>query len=164
MSLKWDFSEFNEFADRLSNVAKFKSYIEEATDEIAKVLLEMLRKYTPVKSGNLRSGWNANYTIVQTATGFQVKLTNKATNAKGYQYGYDVNDGHYSYNQYNVGGSPYEVKHRTPKIYTVEGANTSSTYVFGHFFVEKAVVETRGLLDSIIYAQLEKWFRWCCNG
>jgi hypothetical protein len=162
MKIKWDITEWMDFGERLASVAKFEEQMEKATQEIAKKLHTMLIRNTPVDTGTLSAFWqtgeNYAYTVQQLKSGFKVTLTNTAT------YALSVNDGHYSHNQYNKGGTPYVVKNRTPKLYSVDGAMTDETFVFGHFFVEKSIVETEDKLEKIIRPMLEAWWRWCCGG
>lgn len=162
MKVRYEFDELWEFRERLENFAKFNEFMKQATQELAKVLHQMLMTYTPFKTGKLWNGWNSNenwsYIVRQEKNGFSVKLTNDV------EYALSVNDGHYSHNQYNKGGEPYVVKNRTPKIYTISEANKDDTFVFGHFFVEKSVVETESKMEEAIYPVLEKWWSWCCSG
>lgn len=161
MKLKWDFEELYDFADNVGNVSKFESYCINLTKELAKVLHDMLFATTPVKTGNLCAGWgnseNYAYIVKRETEGFVVDLVNKE------EYALYVNDGHYSYNQYNVGGRPYVVKHRT--VPYTQG-KSARTFVFGHFFVEKSIVQLKSsdALEKVLYKELEKWFRWCVNG
>lgn len=161
MKLNWDFHELYDFANRIGNVPKFEDTCKKLVQELAKVLHDMLYYETPVKTGNLCSGWdtaeNYTYTVKKVKRGYEVELKNEVP------YALSVNDGHYSYNQYNVGGSPYVVKNRTVPYTQGNGA---STFVFGHFFVEKSILklENSDQLEKILYKELEKWFRWCVNG
>lgn len=158
MKLEWDLSELEDFAERLENTAKFKVVCKKLTQELAKILQEMLFNTTPVKTGQLAAGWggaeNYAYKVVELKTCYKVTLYNRVPYAKY------VNDGHYSYNQY---GGAYEVKHRT--VPYTQG-NNDSTYVFGHFFVEKSIlkVENSAELEKVLSKELEKWFAWCVNG
>ena len=158
MKLVWDFSEFNEFAENLQNVSEFERFAKQATRELAKELHEMLFQITPVKTGQLAAGWggeNYAYTIESFKYGYRITLRNQVP------YAHSVNDGHYSHNQFNAGEpTGYLVKNRTPKIYTIDGANQDETYVFGHFFVEKAIVEISesSALEQIIMKELQKWW------
>jgi hypothetical protein len=164
MKLSWDLSEWLDFADRAVNTAKFNEFAKLATKQLAKELQDMLFATTPVKTGQLSAGWggseNYAYTIKSRGNGFSVTLYNRVPYAKY------VNDGHYLYNQFNVGGAPYVVKRRTPKIYTAPNAKRDATYVFGHFFVEKSIVtlENQNILNKQISKELDKWFRWCVSG
>ena len=146
MKLVWDFHELYDFGEKIGNFSEFDKHCKKATQELAKVLQEMLFANTPVKTGNLASCWggaeNYAYTVVQTNGGFEVTLRNTACNENGFMYGYAVNYGHYSYNQY---GGAYG-------------------FVKGRFFVEKSVLQSEGQAEYIIYKELDKWFRWCLNG
>lgn len=164
MKFKWDLSEWLEFADRVSDTAKFEDFAKKVTKQLTIELREMLVKTTPVKTGQLAAGWggaeNYAYAIVSRKNRYEITLFNYVP------YATAVNDGHYSYNQLNVGGAPYVVKKRTDKIYTVPDAIQDDTYVFGHFFVEKSIVnlEDQTALSAEIEKELDKWFRWCVNG
>lgn len=158
MKLEWDFSELEGFVKRINDADKYSEMCKKLTQELAKVLHEMLFDTTPVKTGQLAAGWggaeNYSYKITTLATGYKVELFNRVPYAKW------VNDGHYSYNQY---GGAYEVKHRT--VPYTQGKN-EPTFVFGHFFVEKSIlkVENSAELEKVLSKELEKWFAWCVNG
>lgn len=158
MKLEWDFSELDGFVKRINDVDKYESMCRKLTQELAKVLHEMLFETTPVKTGQLAAGWggaeNYGYRITALSTGYKVELLNRVPYAKA------VNDGHHSYNQY---GGPYEVKNRT--VPYTQGKN-DPTFVFGHFFVEKSIlkVENSNELEKVLSKELEKWFAWCVNG
>ena len=161
MKLNWDIHELIEFGERIVDVDKFNDFMEDATKEIAKILHKMLITNTPVKTGTLKAFWqteeNYSYTVKKVDNGFEVELVNRAV------YASSVNDGHYSHNQFNKGGQPYEVKHRT--VPYTQG-NSASTFVFGHFFVESTILQLENgrQLESLIRKQLKRWFRWCVNG
>lgn len=167
MRLRWDFHELYDFGERIGNIAEFERVCEEATRELAKVFQDMLIKETPLVTGQLAAGWggakNCSYTVKRLKNGFKVELVNEVPYAKY------VNDGHYSYNQYNVGGEPYVVHNRI-KVPTRSEHDTlsvdASRYVFGHFFVEKSIAKLEGgrQLNKVLYEELEKWFRGCVNG
>lgn len=146
MKVKYEFDELWAFRERLENFDKFEVFMKEAARELAKVLQDMLFKYTPVRTGNLCASWggaeNMAYLAKQTSNGFEVTLTNSAANEKGEMYGVWVNDGHRSFNQY--GGSYGFVK--------------------GQFFVEKSIIETENNLETVLFKELEKWWSWCCSG
>ena len=156
MNFEWDFSEFTDFANQLSDVGRFEKLLKETAEEVGNILLEMLRLNTPVKTGKLRAGWT-NYEIKQVNNGYEVTLTNPV------EYARWVNDGHYSYNQY---GGAYFVQNRTPKIAPEFGTNDDDTFVFGHFFVEITLwkFNKEGVIEDIIYEQLQKWWEGCLNG
>lgn len=146
MKIVFENKELKKFIKRLDNTTKFEKCCKEITRELAKVLHQMLLKYTPVKTGKLRAAWNEksnlSYEIKRTDTGFEITLVNSAENKKGDKYGIWVNDGHRSFNQF---GGPYG-------------------FVKGKFFVEKSIVATEAKANEIIYKELVKWFRWCCGG
>ncbi len=155
MRLNWDIHEWEDFAKRIGNTARFNIACKKATKEIAKALQEMLFDQTPVKTGQLAAGWgNNHFTIISLQNKYEITLTNDVA------YATAVNDGHKSYNQY---GGPYEVKHRT--VPYTQG-NSGKTFVFGHFFVEKSILllQNSNELENILYKELEKWFAWCING
>lgn len=161
MKIIWDISEIERFADRLSDLSIFNKHMKNLSKELGGILRDMLLRYTPVKTGNLRSGWNGAYIITQTQDGFDVELTNDV------EYATYVNDGHYSRNQLNPtssGKPPYVVKNRTSKVYSVSGAKRGKTYVYGHFFVEKSVVETNAKLEYTLNKHLERWWKECLGG
>ena len=158
MKIEWDFKELYNFADKLGNVNNFKHYVKLAADDIAKDLQEMLKKNTPYKTGKLQQGWlSGGYVIVEKGKGYEVTLLNDV------EYAYYVNYGHYSYNQFNKGGEPYFVYNRTPKIAPEFETNDDDTFVFGHFFVEKTLVDYAESfkLDKLLFTQLNKWWEGC---
>lgn len=158
MKLKWDIKELVDFGERSSDTAKFEETCKKATQELAKILQDMLFNETPIKTGQLAAGWggtkNCSYTVKAVQNGYEVELVNEVP------YALSVNDGHYSYNQF---GGAYVVKNRTVPYYQ---GNSDATFVFGHFFVEKSILklENGDALEMLVYEQLNKWFRWCVNG
>lgn len=142
MKLTWDFSEFNEFANRIQDFSKFEVFAKQITNEIVNALREALFENTPVLTGNLSTNWggqeNYSFKIKKFDYGYSVTLYNRAANDKGFKYGLAVNDGHWSKNQY---GGPYK-------------------WVVGRFFVEKSIILTAesAELESIIMRELEKWW------
>lgn len=156
MNLKWDLNELFDFGERVGNYETYETYLMTATQEIAKALHKALLTRTPVVTGNLRSGWskgdNLAFRVQKVRNGYVVELTNDT------EYARWVNYGHHSYNQY---GGPYEVKNRTVKYYQ---GKSGKTYVYGHFFVEKAVLDTERKAETIIKNELRDWMRWCVNG
>lgn len=146
MRVRYEFDELWAFRDRVANLAKFQEFMKLATKELAKVLHDMLFKYTPVRTGNLCASWgggeNMAYIVKTVNGGFEVTLTNGAVNDKGEKYAVWVNDGHHSYNQY---GGSYGFKK-------------------GKFFVEKSIVEAENTLEPVLMKELEKWWSWCCSG
>lgn len=162
MELEWDFHELTDFASRLSETAQFESACKATTEEIAKKLLSMLRTNTPVETGKLKGGWNGTFTATKVKGGFLVVLKNDV------EYASAVNDGHYSHNQFNKGGTPYVVKHRTVPYDSTFGGDYPSdpTYVFGRFFVENSILQLNNTkqIEQILYKQLQQWWKGCFNG
>ena len=160
MKLVWDFDELYEFGERINDYAVFEKYLEEATKEISMIFHRMLINNTPKDTGKLVAGWskgaNLAYNVKKVNGGYEVEFTNDV------EYARWVNDGHRVKNRSD---SPYyKVKRRTVPYYD---GNSSDYFVYGHFFVEKTIVQmTNGShqIDNIIRKELEKWFRWCING
>lgn len=141
MKLKWDFSELYSFADRLNDTYEFETHIMTATQNIARVLHQVLLYKTPVKTGNLRKMWSAGdnlaFTVEKKNNGYEVTLINTAQRDNGFMYGRAVNYGH-----------------RTP----------SGGWVMGKFFVENSIAETEEQLKPIIKRELQKWWSGVLNG
>lgn len=162
MKLEWDFKELYDFADNLSNFGRLKPTFERIARDVSKALLKRMKGLTPVDEYDLINGWDGNkFLVTEVADGFEVLIVNKT------DYALFVNDGHPSHNQFNKGGSPYEVKHRvqvrTPhKWQKGDGVH----WVFGHFFVERGIIQLKATkeIESIIMRELEKWWEGCING
>ena len=156
MKVIWDFDNLFAFGERLSEYENFETAVMTAPQEIAKALHRSLLTRTPVVTGNLRSGWskgeNLAFRVTKVKRGYVVELSNDV------DYANWVNYGHHSYNQY---GGPYEVKNRTVKYYQ---GNSGKTYVYGHFFLEKSILDVEDQVEQIIYKELQKWLEWCVNG
>lgn len=155
MKFEWDFSEFTEFANNLSNLVTFEEAMKRATSEISKALLKRIRSLTPIEDGQLISGWNGNnFLVTETKDGYEVLLVNTT------DYAPYVNDGHMAYNQY---GGPYpinpdnRVKVTTPYPWQQGDA---TYYVFGHFFVERGILQLCNTteIEQIIMKELQKWW------
>ena len=152
---EFDFSELVDFGDAL--VSTFDDAIKEALQKVAKELLKLMKRNTPRDTGKLASGWdtsgNLAFRVQQDSNGYFVELVNAV------EYASWVNDGHHSYNQF---GGPYIVKNRTVKYYH---GNKAATFVYGHFFVEKSILEleeskaVKRLVDKCLYA----WFEGCAK-
>lgn len=156
MKVIWDFDNLFAFGERLSEYENFETAIMTATQEIAKALHRALLTRTPVVTGNLRAGWsrgeNLAFRVTRVERGYVVELSNDV------DYANWVNYGHHSYNQY---GGAYEVKNRTVSYYQ---GNKGKTYVYGHFFLEKSILDVEGQVERIIQKELQKWLEWCVNG
>ena len=138
MKLEFDFSEFTEFANRLSDTHALDTALMTATQKVARVLHQYLLVQTPVVTGNLRKMWSAGdnltFTVKRVANGFEVTFINLAQTDKGFRYGRAVNDGHKT-----AGGSGW---------------------VMGRFFVERSILQTANStqLEQIIMRELQKWW------
>ena len=140
MKIKWDFSEFNEFANKLSNYHNLETTLMTITQKVARVLHQYLLIQTPVDTGNLRKMWSAGdnlrFTVKKIGTGFEVTFINtaRANTKDGFMYGVAVNDGH-----------------KTPG---------GGGWVMGRFFVEKAILQTADStqIEQIIFNELQKWW------
>ena len=139
MKLEWDFHEFNDFANRLKDTHELETALMTATQNVARVLHDHLLRNTPIDTGNLRKMWSAGnnlyFGVEDIGDGYQVTFVNEAKN-NGFMYGVAVNDGHRSVN----GG-----------------------FVMGRFFVEKSIIQVgeSAKLESMIYKELDKWWKGC---
>ena len=155
MKIEWDMREFEAFGRELIRQTTFEEAVKKATQDLAKVLHQALKRNTPVMTGELKSGWddsgNLAYRVTRVPDGFQVVLRNTV------DYAYYVNYGHNSYNQY---GGPYVVKRRTVK-YTQ--GKSGKTFVYGHFFVENSITEMEATrqVEKAIMPHLQKWWKRC---
>lgn len=156
MKIEWDFDELYEFADNLRSLSSgFDTHLQDATKKIAEVLLQHIKGLTPIdETGKLIAGWDNNAFLVKpTTNGYEVEIVNTTECAQS------VNDGHQAYNQF---GGPYPIHNRVKVVspYKWQKGN-KRYYVFGHFFVERGILqltETKEI-ESIIYKELEKWWR-----
>ena len=159
MKITWDLHELVEFGERVGNYKNYEKTLETATQELAKAFHKVLKSKTPVVTGELKNGWdnskNLSFTVKKEKNGYLVELVNEV------EYAPYVNNGHYSYNQFNKGGKPYVVRNRT--VPYTQGTN-KPTFVFGRFFVENSIAEIEEQLDKIISKELQKWLEWCVSG
>lgn len=153
MKVTFDFSELDKFANNLANQYKLDTTLMTATQSISRVLHKHLLEQTPVDRGNLRKMWSAGdnlrFTVERVNNGYEVVLVNEA------EYASAVNDGHYSYNQFNVGGKPYIVKNRTVKY---KQGGKAKTFVYGRFFVEDSIDLTYPKVEHLVMKELRKWW------
>jgi hypothetical protein len=159
MKIEYDFREFHKFADNLRDTSRLTQPMSVATKEIAKELLLRMKKFTPRDTGRLIAGWEGNaFAVTKKANGFEVLIVNKDPKATW------VNDGHRAFNQY---GGPYIIKHRVkvPSPYQWQTGD-SAYYVYGHFFVERGIVELNNTdeVERLLMKELQKWWRGCLNG
>lgn len=159
MELEIDWKDIQKFADRLGNLSKFEEHAERITKEIAQSLLTWMKIYTPVETFKLINGWDGNnFAVTKKNGGFEVLIVNKNP------YALHVNDGHKAYNKQ---GGPYPIKNRKKvKIPHKWQEGDSTWYVFGHFFVERGILQVCNipLIEAIIMRELEKWWEGCVNG
>lgn len=165
MTFEFDFSELETFSDELQ--FRLKRAEREILYKLATELYVLLKQFTPVKTGELRSGWKSgNFQVQAEKDGYFVELINDV------KYASDVNYGHYSRNQF---GGPYLVKNRAegyesdqPSLYKKYESGYSSPsdpdkFVFGRFFVEKSIMslERNKAIDRIVMDCLEDWWEDC---
>ena len=136
----------------------FASSVKFATKEIASVLLKAIKSLTPIgETYQLINGWNGNdFAVRQVNNGFEVLLVNKDPKARW------VNDGHRSFNQFNVGTNEPYVVHTRKKVTSPYQwqLGDGTHWVYGHFFVERGIlqVENTTQVEEIIMKKLQKWW------
>ena len=155
MNVKWDFSEFEKFANNLAN-SHLEDTFKRITKDISKALLKRVKGFTPTDEYDLINGWNGNkFLVTKTEKGYQVLLVNTV------DYALDVNDGHRAFNQH---GGPYPIKRRKQVRVRKKWQKGNDTYyVYGHFFVERGILkltDTREI-EGIIMRELKKWWEGC---
>ena len=154
MKVEWDFDELYRFGENLKGLSSaFDRHLGKATKDIAKALLKRMKSLTPVDSYDLINGWEGNqFAVCNTPTGCEVLIVNKTP------YALDVNDGHKAYNQY---GGPYPIKRRIQVRSPHQWQQGDATfYVFGHFFVERGILQLANTseIEAIIMRELQKWW------
>ena len=160
MKIEWDFSELYKFADNLVNNSLDKPF-ERVAKEIAKVLLEDIKGFTPIdETHTLINGWNGNsFAVKKFKYGYRVDIVNTAPYAKW------VNDGHKAHNQL---GGPYKIHQDRRKLQNphAQYQEKSEWFVYGHFFVERGIekLENTTEIEKIIMRELQKWWEGCFNG
>lgn len=157
MKLEWDFKELNDFADNLKSLSSvFDPHIQKATQKIAKELLRCMKNLTPKgETGELIRGWGGNSFLVKPVNnGYMVEIVNTA------EYAAWVNDGHRVKNR--KGGEFLQVHNRVkvPKPHQWQ-KQVNDYYVFGHFFVERGILQLNNTdkIEQIIMKELQKWWR-----
>ena len=153
MKLEWDFSELLKFADNLQS-ADLENTFKRITKDISKALLKRMKALTPIgDTYELINGWNGNhFAVKEVADGYEVLIVNNDPKALW------VNDGHKAYNQY---GGPYPIKRRIQVRSPHQWQKGDATYyVFGHFFVERGILQLKATdeIEQIIMRELQKWW------
>ena len=153
MKVSWDVKELTDFANNLASFTKFETYMKQAAQQIARVLLQHIKGLTPIgETGKLVAGWDGNEFLIKTVkNGFEIDIINNC------DYATEVNDGHRSFNQY---GGPYKVHNRVKVKSAWKWQTKGETYVFGHFFVERGILQLNDTnqVEQIIMRELQKWW------
>jgi hypothetical protein len=158
MKFEWDLTELVEFANNLENVSRFEREMQFAAKELAAALLRQIKNLTPIgDTYQLVNGWNGNdFAVKKVNGGFEVLLVNKDEKALW------VNDGHRSFNKFNVGTNDPYVVHTRKKVRSPykwqQGDGTH--WVYGHFFVERGILQLNNAqqVEQIIMRKLQKWW------
>lgn len=155
MKIEWDFSELYDFADKLAD-NRIDETFKRITKDISKALLKRIRGLTPVDEYELIRGWDNNKFIVrEVENGYEVLLVNTV------DYALSVNDGHRAFNQH---GGPHPIKRRVQVRSAHQWQQGDATYyVFGHFFVERGILQLNSTkeIESIIMRELQRWWEGC---
>ena len=156
MKIEWDFSELYKFAENLGNSVRIEEAFKRITKDISKALLKRIKGLTPVDEYELINGWDGNNFLVRSVDGgYEVSLINKK------DYALYVNDGHRAFNK---AGGPYPIKRRVQVRSPHQWQKGDATYyVFGHFFVERGIIQLKNTkeIESIIMRELQKWWEGC---
>lgn len=157
MKLEWDIHEITDFARNLGNINKFNRFLENATKEIATILLKMMKNRTPVDYGQLKASWDRDNSIIKVerlSNGFEVTLINTTYYARW------VNDGHKQRPGRFIPGR-WEGKHFRYDPTADGGMVLKAPRVKGKFFVEIPILqlENSRQLNSIIYKNLQNWWK-----
>ena len=153
MKFEWDLSELTDFANRLQG-AELEDTFKRITKDIGKALLKRMKSLTPVgDTYELINGWKGNhFAVTEKNGGYEVLIVNKDPKAIW------VNDGHRAFNQY---GGPYPIKKRIQVRSPHQWQQGDHTfYVFGHFFVERGILQLTNTseIEAIIMRELQKWW------
>jgi hypothetical protein len=153
MKVEWDFSELTKFADNLVS-SDLENTFKRITKDIGKALLKRMKSLTPVgDTYDLINGWNGNhFAVTERDDGYEVLIVNRDPKARW------VNDGHKAFNQY---GGPYPIRKRIQVRSPHQWQKGDPTYyVFGHFFVERGILQLKNTseIEQIIMRELQKWW------
>lgn len=154
MKVKWDFKELIEFKNNLISSEYKTELFSDITKDISKALLKRMKSLTPYgDTYDLINGWNGNhFAVTERDNGYEVLIVNKDPKAPW------VNDGHTAHNQY---GGPYPIKRRIQVRSPHKWQEGDPTYyVFGHFFVERGIVQLKNTkeIEQIVMRELQKWW------
>lgn len=157
MYVEFDFSEFYDFAEKLSD-SKLEETFERITKDIAQALLKRIKGYTPTLDYDLINAWNDNKLLVtETETGYEVLLVNKM------EYATWVNDGHKQRPGRFIPGYWANTR-RFVYVPNYDGGMVlKKSWVQGKFFVEKGITSLTATkeIESIIMRELQKWWEGC---
>ena len=155
MKIEWDFTEFTNFANKLQD-NRLDETFKRITKDISKALLKRIKGLTPADSYDLINGWDGNKFLVRDVkNGYEVSLVNTT------EYALYVNDGHRAFNQF---GGPYPIKHRVKVTSPHQWQKGDATYyVFGHFFVERGMLQlvNTSEIEELVMRELQKWWEGC---
>ena len=155
MKIEWDFSELIKFGDNLSNHTHFEREMQFAVKQLARELLERIKKHTPIgDTWMLLNGWNENdFVAIKTNNGFEVLLVNRTEYATWVNDGHKQRPGRFIPGYFAQGRFYYDPSAKS-------GMVLSKPFVKGKLFVENGILETENtnLIKSIIMQHLRKWW------
>lgn len=145
----------------------FQDTLKRIARDLSKALLKHIKGLTPVDATHqLIAGWGGNsFLVVPYLSGYEVLIVNTTAYAEW------VNDGHQSFNQF---GGPWLVQDhvttgpfgkpkgrlKVPVAHQWQQGNPLSTFVYGHFFVERGILQFKNTqeIEQIIMNELTKWW------
>lgn len=130
MQIKVEKKDLEDFQKRLEDDIA-EAVFEAAKNEIKMRALALVKKNTPVDSGNLRRHWHP----ITSRNNLEIKIRNAASYAEYVEYGHRQNVGQF-----------------VPKI----GKRLKSPWVKGVFFAQRTEEEMRRQLPSLIRPLTEK--------
>lgn len=155
MKLEFDFHEFTEFANNLSNMSLFDKHMRTATRNLAKALLKRIKGYTPALDYDLIHAWDKNkFLVTEVENGYEVLLVNDMI------YATWVNDGHRQRPGRFIPGY-WQSRRRFVYVPNYPGGMVlKKNFVKGRFFVEKGIVSFANVaeIEQIIMNELQKWW------
>lgn len=147
-----DNSELLEFTEQFRELQQnFDADIRKIIENIARKFLVDVKNRTPKDTENLREHWDSDNTTIVVESdglGYWVYLVNSA------EYALEVEQGHFSYNQFNKGGEPYIVRNRTVPY---KFGTDAPTFVYGVFYLKETEIQyNEGKLDRLVTRELNK--------